>query len=365
MKKVVSIVLLILFFQLEICATGLTTYIQDESLDIVRLKNKFFLDSLKLNDRSPKFSSETFYLRAVYPTITEDNQKGNSITEGIFTTVVDRNKRSVIYTTEPIPALGNMTVSLTCYLYDENQDLLYLSNNYRFIQKNYVCMGESMTSGTLELSLENRDPFDIIKIGNIEVDIIRPRLFSTKRGEKLGDRYLWFSRSIDDKFNYQYVRKGDDGTYYSQSYEDGADFTVPALKNGDKSLLDYVKQHIIYPREAYEAGKEGLVITRCVIDLDGSVSEIEVLNSPDSSFTKEAIRLLEGTKGLWIPASLNNQPIVSYRYVSIPFQLLKSGIKNVSEKTTEIIVFYLLIGFLVFFIVYQRVSFYRKNKRFF
>lgn len=71
--------------------------------------------------------------------------------------------------------------------------------------------------------------------------------------------------------------------------------------NGMGAFYEEISKAIKYPDAAQKAGIEGRVILRFTVEKDGSLSDIEVLRSPDPSFNTEAIRVLKNSPK-WIPA---------------------------------------------------------------
>jgi len=73
-----------------------------------------------------------------------------------------------------------------------------------------------------------------------------------------------------------------------------------------------------YPELARNAGKTGMVILKVVINVDGSVGNIEVMRGeePFASAAKEAVK-----KWRYEPARYKGQAITVYRIIQIPFKL--------------------------------------------
>lgn len=67
----------------------------------------------------------------------------------------------------------------------------------------------------------------------------------------------------------------------------------PEFLNSNISFENYIKEHLIYPKEALYAGMEGEAITRFVLSDDGKIKDIEVLNSSNPIFNKEAIKVMK------------------------------------------------------------------------
>ena len=82
---------------------------------------------------------------------------------------------------------------------------------------------------------------------------------------------------------------------------------------GIQALSKFISNNMNYPLIAKEQGIQGKVLTEFVINKDGTPSEFKVLQSPDPSFSNEALRLLK-LMPIWIPAQLGGKPVrVRYR----------------------------------------------------
>lgn len=71
---------------------------------------------------------------------------------------------------------------------------------------------------------------------------------------------------------------------------------MPRFQGGDqKSFQQWVMLNLKYPAEAQQKGIEGRVVLGFVIERDGSLSQVEVIESPDRLLTEEAIRTVSAS----------------------------------------------------------------------
>ncbi len=69
---------------------------------------------------------------------------------------------------------------------------------------------------------------------------------------------------------------------------------MPKFQGGDFSKFSkWVQKNCQYPVMAQETGIQGRVIVQLVVEKDGRVSVVEVLNSPDKLLTDEALRVIK------------------------------------------------------------------------
>lgn len=67
----------------------------------------------------------------------------------------------------------------------------------------------------------------------------------------------------------------------------------PSFPGGVAALMKYLRDNIRYPEAAMEAQVQGRVTVQFVVEKDGSISDVRVVRSVESSLDKEAIRLVE------------------------------------------------------------------------
>jgi protein TonB len=68
---------------------------------------------------------------------------------------------------------------------------------------------------------------------------------------------------------------------------------MPEFPGGDPALLKWISEHIVYPTIAAENGIQGRVSCTFTVNVDGSVSDVQVVRPVDPNLDKEAIRVLK------------------------------------------------------------------------
>ncbi len=96
-------------------------------------------------------------------------------------------------------------------------------------------------------------------------------------------------------------------------FDDGEPFLIaehmPSFQGGDLTKFHrWVQSNVRYPQIAQENGISGRVTLTFVIEKDGSLTNIQVLQSPDSSLANEATRVLQASPR-WTPGRQRNQPV--------------------------------------------------------
>ena len=89
--------------------------------------------------------------------------------------------------------------------------------------------------------------------------------------------------------------------------------TMPSFQGGDlNTFRAWVQQNVKFPQIALENGIQGRVVLSFVIEKDGRLTNIQVLQTPDRSLSDEAIRVLSKSPK-WTPGKQRNQ-VVRVKY---------------------------------------------------
>ncbi|MDX2414796.1 MAG: hypothetical protein QNK33_06370, partial [Bacteroidales bacterium] len=99
--------------------------------------------------------------------------------------------------------------------------------------------------------------------------------------------------------------------------EDISDNYIKALPgSGMTKFRDYIRDNQIFPEDWTDSDRE-VVRLKFTVKLDNTLSNFEIVRSPDTLFSTEAIRLIKEGPA-WTPASMNNtsnEGIASLRIV--------------------------------------------------
>ena len=90
---------------------------------------------------------------------------------------------------------------------------------------------------------------------------------------------------------------------------------------GMRAWNDYLREHMHYPPSQHAF--EGAVYLSFFVDLDGTLSDIQVIRGIQKSIDKEAIRLLTNSKR-WAPAQLYGEDVKSRMQIRIIFRADRS-----------------------------------------
>lgn len=78
---------------------------------------------------------------------------------------------------------------------------------------------------------------------------------------------------------------------------------MPSFRGGNLTTFrNWVMSQVRYPEVAQKKSIQGRVLAQFVVEKDGSITEIQILQSPDKSLSEEVIRVLKASPN-WIPGS--------------------------------------------------------------
>lgn len=96
-----------------------------------------------------------------------------------------------------------------------------------------------------------------------------------------------------------YLAKNGERVYISDNYH-----LVPIFLNSQKSAMTY-----IYEKFAFPDWRRALFIARAIITKDGHLTGVRIEESTQPKYNQKLIDAIIATKGSWLPAKLDDQPI--------------------------------------------------------
>lgn len=96
---------------------------------------------------------------------------------------------------------------------------------------------------------------------------------------------------------------------------------MPSFQGGDiMTFRNWVQTRVKYPQIAQENNISGRVLIQFVVERDGTLTNIQVLQTPDSSLSDEAVRVLK-TSPKWKPGKQRNQTVRVKYTLPIDFRI--------------------------------------------
>lgn len=148
---------------------------------------------------------------------------------------------------------------------------------------------------------------------------------------------LWLSTGfsqVDSNYNLDQVQESDPLTAMNSNFElankADSDYNNVVAKittypefMGNANYSDvntYIYSNLAFPEEARITGRSGLVKVQFDIYIDGTIGNINIVESPDSSFNNEVLRLLKEMPN-WKPALSGTNAVKSRYQLNINFSL--------------------------------------------
>ena len=97
---------------------------------------------------------------------------------------------------------------------------------------------------------------------------------------------------------------------------------MPQFPGGDAALSKFIKDNLVYPALAKEAGVQGKVICSFIVTPEGKVTELKVLRGIGSGCDEEAIRVLSKSPH-WLPGEHMGKPVNVRFTIPINFILVE------------------------------------------
>lgn len=107
---------------------------------------------------------------------------------------------------------------------------------------------------------------------------------------------------------------------------------MPIFPGGEASMMKYLSDNVKYPAEAQQAGIEGRVFTRFIVNEDGSVSDVEILRSVHPLLDAEAVRVVKAMPK-WTSGKVNGKAVKVRYSLPLVFRLQGGETKASSTNT--------------------------------
>ena len=96
---------------------------------------------------------------------------------------------------------------------------------------------------------------------------------------------------------------------------------MPTFRGGDlNTFRDWVKLNVKYPVDMHKQGVEGRVVATFIINRDGSLSDVKILQSPEAEFSREVLRVL-GRSPKWTPGQQKGKTVRVKYTIPVDFRI--------------------------------------------
>jgi protein TonB len=96
---------------------------------------------------------------------------------------------------------------------------------------------------------------------------------------------------------------------------------MPSFPGGEKPLLKFLRKNTNYPEFSREINSQGTVYVSFVVEKDGSISAIKILDGVDKHINKESIRVIQSMPK-WKPGEQMGKKVRVRQILPIKFILL-------------------------------------------
>lgn len=107
---------------------------------------------------------------------------------------------------------------------------------------------------------------------------------------------------------------------YYKGCEDQELIKVELIKCAQEKMLEHVYKNIRYPKIAREAGVEGMVVIRFIVDKNGKVKKPEIVRNIGAGCGEEALKVVSSL-GDWNPGKQRGKKVSVYYNLPVKFKL--------------------------------------------
>ena len=95
---------------------------------------------------------------------------------------------------------------------------------------------------------------------------------------------------------------------------------MPSFPGGVKALMGYLSRHVAYPPDALRSRTQGLVLVGFVVNGDGSIADVQVLQGAAPSLDREAVRVVSSMPK-WKPGTDGGRAVRVRYTLPVQFRL--------------------------------------------
>ncbi len=97
--------------------------------------------------------------------------------------------------------------------------------------------------------------------------------------------------------------------------------TAPEFEGGLQALYRFISRNLKYPSDAIEAGEEGTIRVKFVVDEKGEIGDLSLLNKKGFGLNEEALRVAALIPKFKSPAKIKGEAVKVYFLLPIKFKL--------------------------------------------
>ncbi|WP_163308974.1 energy transducer TonB [Dysgonomonas sp. 521] len=104
---------------------------------------------------------------------------------------------------------------------------------------------------------------------------------------------------------------------------------------GEPAMTEYIKNNLKYPEYAQKMGIGGRVIIRFIVEMNGSVTNVELVRGIDPHCDNEALRVVNSMPK-WVPCRPSLRPARCQFTMPVHFKLVDNDIPEGEENSEKL-----------------------------
>ena len=102
--------------------------------------------------------------------------------------------------------------------------------------------------------------------------------------------------------------------------------TQPEFPGGMAELMKYLQKNLRYPQICKEQGVQGRVIVQFVVNMDSTITDVNVIKSVNPHLDEEAVRVVKAMPK-WDPGKQRGEPVCVRFTLPVTFRLPKDTVR--------------------------------------
>jgi Ca-activated chloride channel homolog len=96
---------------------------------------------------------------------------------------------------------------------------------------------------------------------------------------------------------------------------------TPHFSGGEEELIRFIKRNLTIPEESRKRQIDGTVLVEIIVDIDGGICKVQIVQGIDALLDQEALRIIRLTDGKWKPAEQNGKKVKASVIIPVEFKL--------------------------------------------
>lgn len=120
----------------------------------------------------------------------------------------------------------------------------------------------------------------------------------------------WTNVTLENEINTTYYTLGNEGEERDKK---------PEFRGGQKALINYMQENVVYPEEAKKQNIKGTSHIGFDITASGEITQVTIEKSAHDLLDKEAMRVIKSMPN-WIPGEKNGKKVKAHVVLPVTFK---------------------------------------------